>query len=64
VRINLPQTSNFRFTLTTQSGDLHCDHTAHDISHTETLWTGTVGTGAGTVTVQTLSGDVHLGRPE
>jgi DUF4097 and DUF4098 domain-containing protein YvlB len=64
VTIQLPDGSNFRFTLGTQSGTLLCRHEAQDASHTETLWTGTVGTGAGNVTVQTLSGDVHLTKPE
>jgi DUF4097 and DUF4098 domain-containing protein YvlB len=64
VNIDLPGTSNFRFTLTTQSGDLACAHAAHDGTRTDTLWSGTVGTGAGTVNVQTLSGDINLGQAD
>jgi DUF4097 and DUF4098 domain-containing protein YvlB len=64
VTISLPETSNFRFTLGTQSGEMNCNHSAQDEKHTDTLWTGTVGTGAGIVTIHTLSGDVHLKTPE
>jgi DUF4097 and DUF4098 domain-containing protein YvlB len=64
VSVRLPETSNFRFSLGTKSGDLHCEHAAQDVNRTETLWVGTVGTGAGTITIHTLSGDVHLGKTE
>jgi DUF4097 and DUF4098 domain-containing protein YvlB len=64
VAVHIPETSNFRFTLVTQSGDLRCDHALSNASRTDTLWTGTVGTGAGNVSIQTLSGDVRLGKPE
>ncbi|MCC6728106.1 MAG: DUF4097 family beta strand repeat protein [Chthonomonadales bacterium] len=64
VEIRLPGESSFRFTLATQSGELRCEHTAHDVDRTDTLWTGTVGTGVGVVNVQTLSGDVRLGTTD
>jgi DUF4097 and DUF4098 domain-containing protein YvlB len=64
VSLLLPGTSSFRFTLGTQSGDLHCYHAVHDENRTETLWSGTVGNGDGTITVQTRSGDVRLDMPE
>jgi DUF4097 and DUF4098 domain-containing protein YvlB len=60
VAIRLSQTSSFRFTLGTQSGDLDCHLTAHDTSKTDTLLTGVIGDGEGTVTVHTRSGDVEL----
>ncbi len=60
VSIVAPAASNFRFTIATQSGVLECAHEAHDSNRSDTLWTGAVGTGAGTVTVQTRSGDVRL----
>lgn len=62
VRIDLPGASNFRFTLDTQSGDLLNEHPAANETRTDSLWTGTVGTGAGTVSVKTLSGDAKIGR--
>lgn len=62
VTIDLPEASNFRFTLDTQSGDLANDHPAANETRTDSLWTGSVGTGAGTVSVKTLSGDIRLGR--
>lgn len=60
VSIVAPAASNFRFTMATQSGTLECAHENHDSNRSETLWTGSVGTGAGTVSVQTRSGDVRL----
>ena len=62
VSIRTPAGSNFRFSIGTQSGDLSCDHEAHDTTKTDTLWTGTVGTGAGTVSIQTRTGDVKIER--
>ena len=64
VSIAAPTGSNFRFTIGTQSGDLSNDHEAHETTKTDTLWTGAIGTGAGTVTIQTRTGDVKLGKPE
>lgn len=64
VVIDAPVGSHFRFTLATQSGELHCTHEAQDSSKSDTLWSGAVGTGAGTVTIQTRSGDVFLQKPE
>ena len=61
VSLHFPNDSNFRFTLATQSGSLACDLAATDGAQSDTLRTGTIGTGAGTVTVQTLSGDVLIG---
>ncbi len=60
VRIAVPAGSNFRYTLDTQSGDITCGVEARETSSTETLRNGVVGTGAGTVSVQTLSGDIAL----
>lgn len=62
--IRTPENSSFRFTLTTQVGELHCNHAVQDSRRTETLWTGTVGAGEGTVNVQTMSGDVRLNKVE
>ena len=62
VTLALVEGSNVRATLSTHSGDLRCEHDAYDVNATETLWTGQVGTGAGTLNVQTLSGDIHLLR--
>ena len=62
VTIALVEGSNVRATLSTHSGDLRCEHDAYEVNATETLWTGQVGTGAGGVNVQTLSGDIHLLR--
>ena len=62
VSLTLPEGSNARVSLGSTSGDLRCDHDATDITAGETLWTGQVGTGAGTINVQTLSGDAHISR--
>lgn len=62
--IRTPESSSFRFTLTTQVGELHCNHAVQDSRRTETLWTGTVGAGEGTVNVQTMSGDIRLSKVE
>lgn len=60
VSILLPRGSNVRVSLTTSSGELHCDHVAEVSSSTETLWSGQIGTGAGTLNVQTISGDTQI----
>lgn len=60
VAIGLPSGSNVRLTLSSSSGELNCDHEASEVNSTDTLWTGQLGTGAGTLTVQTLSGDVAI----
>lgn len=60
VTIRVAQTSSFRFTLGTQSGDVECHLTAHDTTQTDTLMTGVIGGGDGTVTIHTRSGDVSL----
>jgi DUF4097 and DUF4098 domain-containing protein YvlB len=62
VSIVLPEGSNVRASLSTTSGELRCDHDAHDVVATETLWTGQLGTGAGTLNVQSISGDMHIRR--
>lgn len=62
VGIALPEGSNVRVSLSTTSGELRCDYDAHDVTATETLWTGQIGTGAGTLNVQTISGDAHIQR--
>jgi DUF4097 and DUF4098 domain-containing protein YvlB len=60
VTIGLPEGSNVRVSLATSSGELRCEHDAHDVTATETLWAGKIGTGAGTLNVQTISGDTHI----
>jgi DUF4097 and DUF4098 domain-containing protein YvlB len=60
--IALPEGSNLRVSLSTTSGELRCDHDAHDVVATDTLWTGQLGTGAGTLNVQSISGDMHIRR--
>jgi DUF4097 and DUF4098 domain-containing protein YvlB len=62
VTIALPEGSNVRVSLATSSGELRCEHDAHDVTATETLWAGQIGTGAGTLNVQTISGDSHILR--
>jgi hypothetical protein len=62
VSLALPEGSNARVSLGSTSGDLRCDHPATDVTAGETLWTGQIGTGAGTINVQTLSGDAHVSR--
>jgi DUF4097 and DUF4098 domain-containing protein YvlB len=62
VRIAIPEGSNFRYTLVTRSGELGCEHPATDAVRSETMLSGTVGTGAGAVNAQTLSGDITITR--
>lgn len=62
VELALPSDTNARVSLSTSSGDLRCDHDATGVVATETLWTGTVGTGAGNVTIQTISGGSHVAQ--
>jgi len=62
--IRTPEGGSFRFTLMTQVGELHCNLAVQDSHHTETLWTGTVGAGEGTVNVQSMSGDIRLRQRE
>jgi DUF4097 and DUF4098 domain-containing protein YvlB len=62
VEIALVEGSNLRASLSTTSGELRCDHDAHEVVATERLWTGQIGTGAGTLNVQTISGDAHIHR--
>jgi DUF4097 and DUF4098 domain-containing protein YvlB len=60
VELGLPADTNARVSLSTASGELRCDHDAKSVVATDTLWTGEIGTGAGTITVQTISGDSHI----
>jgi len=62
VEIALVEGSNLRTSLSTTSGELRCDHDAHEVVATERLWTGQIGTGAGTLNVATISGDAHIHR--
>ncbi len=62
VTIGLMEGSNVRLSLATTSGDLKTDFEAQDVNAGETLYTGTIGTGAGTLNVQTISGDVNIVR--
>jgi DUF4097 and DUF4098 domain-containing protein YvlB len=62
VEIALVEGSNLRVSLSTTSGELRCDHDAHEVVATERLWMGQIGTGAGTLNVQTISGDAHIHR--
>ena len=60
--IGIPTGSSVRISLGTNSGELHCSHTALDVSSSSSFWTGQIGTGAGTLNVQTISGDVNIGE--
>lgn len=62
VEIALVEGSNVRASLSTTSGDLRCDFDAHEVVATDRLWMGQIGTGAGTLNVQTISGDAHIQR--
>jgi len=62
VKVSIPEGSNVRLSLSTTSGDLRCEHDATAVTATETLWTGQIGTGAGTLNVQSISGDAHILR--
>jgi len=64
VRLALPSAGNFRYTLVTRSGDLSCDHPATDALRSDTVLSGTVGTGAGSINAKTLSGDITLTHAE
>ena len=60
VTVGLVEGSNVRLSLATTSGDLKTDWEAQDVNAGETLWTGVLGTGVGTLNVQTISGDVTI----
>jgi DUF4097 and DUF4098 domain-containing protein YvlB len=60
VSIALTEGSNVRLSLSTTSGDLKCEWEAQDVHASETLWTGQIGTGSGTLNVQTISGDAKI----
>ena len=60
VAITLAEGSNVRLSLSTTSGDLKCEWEAQDVHASETLWTGQIGSGAGTLNVQTISGDAKI----
>lgn len=60
VVLGLVEGSHARLSLSTTSGEVKCDFAASDVHASETLWTGQIGTGAGTLTVQTISGDTHI----
>ena len=62
VSLTLPDGSDARVSLGSTSGELRCDHEATDVTAGETLWTGQIGTGVGTINVQTLSGDARILR--
>jgi DUF4097 and DUF4098 domain-containing protein YvlB len=62
IELGLPGETNARVSLSTTSGELRCDHDAQSVVATDTLWTGQIGTGAGTITVQTISGDSHISQ--
>lgn len=64
VTIGLMEGSNVRLSLATTSGDLKTDFEAQDVNAGETLWTGVLGTGAGTLNVQTISGDVNIQKAQ
>ena len=60
VTIGLVEGSNVRLSLSTTAGDLKTEFEAQDVNAGETLWTGVLGTGAGTLNVQTISGNVNI----
>lgn len=60
VSVRVPDGSNYRFALDSHTGSLECETAAVNTVHTDRMWAGTVGTGAGMLTVQTVSGDINL----
>jgi DUF4097 and DUF4098 domain-containing protein YvlB len=64
IHLAIPLGASFRYTLSTRTGRLGCDHPAPDAVRTPTVLTGTVGTGAGSVSAKTVSGDITLSRRE
>jgi hypothetical protein len=62
VSLTLPEGTNARVSLASTSGELSCGLDSSDETTCETLWTGQIGTGAGTINVQTISGDVRINR--
>ncbi len=63
LQVAMPEGSNLRITLGTSSGEMNCEHSAQDVNATQTFWSGTLGTGAGTLNVQTISGNIHIKKP-
>jgi len=64
VKVALTAGSSARMSLGTTSGEMKCELEASDTHVSETLWTGQLGEGTGTVTIQTISGDVHILKAE
>ena len=62
VLIAIPEGSNARVVMSTTSGSLRCEHDAHEVIASSTVWSGQLGSGSGTLNVQTISGDAHLQR--
>ncbi len=62
IHLCIPDGSNFKFDLATRSGSLSCDHPSPDAERSPHALRGTVGAGTGSVSVQTLSGDVAITR--
>lgn len=58
----IPEGSNARVSLSTHSGEILCEHEATAVTTSDTLWSGQIGTGAGTINIQTLSGDTLIKR--
>ncbi len=62
VLVAIPEGSDVRVVMSTTSGSLRCEHDAHEVTASGTVWSGQLGTGSGTLNVQTISGDAHLQR--
>ena len=62
VLVAIPEGSNARVVMSTTSGSLRCEHDAHEVTASGTVWSGQLGDGSGTLNVQTISGDAHLQR--
>ncbi len=60
VKLAMPAGSSVRAALSTSQGDLKCEHDATDVTSSDTLWSGQLGNGTGTLNIQTISGDVII----
>ena len=62
VHAAIPEGSNARVAMNTTSGDVSCELDSHEVTATDTMWHGQIGTGAGSITIHTISGDSRIKR--
>lgn len=62
--IKLPEGSSVRASVSATSGSVHCEQNAHEVTSTDTFWSGSLGEGTGTLNIHTVSGDASIARAD